>query len=390
MQVVVVGGGFGGVKTALLLANKPGIEVILVTPKTNFEYHGALYRSATGHSPLEVVLPLRDIFKRAKNVKIFYDKVVSLNIHKQVLFGESGQAYPYDNVVFAMGNVVNYFDIDGMDRHSHPMDTIGNTMQLRQEIMRLVRTAGSNHTIRFAVIGGGATGVELAAELPSFIRRVVKRYALGKRKVEIVLVEGAPRVLPMLQERASAKVAQRLRKLGIHLQLSTKVNACKSGSVCLSVGDLRADLIIWTAGSKIAPFFSQYPDIFQLEKGRVHVDEHLRVFGHKHLYVIGDNAATPYSGMAQTALHDAKYVAATLIRENQGKPARKYQARHPLYVVPVGPRWAIVQTKKKILGGYRGWRIRRHADLWIFRNFEPYGKAIVTWRKGSRLARFFR
>ena len=95
MKVVIVGGGFGGVKTALNLMNQPGIDVQLISSSMNFEYHGALYRSATGRSPLEVVIPLKSIFAGASNVDIILDKITGLELKKKRVVSDTGGIYPF-------------------------------------------------------------------------------------------------------------------------------------------------------------------------------------------------------------------------------------------------------------------------------------------------------
>lgn len=157
----------------------------------------------------------------------------------------------------------------------------------------------------------------------------------------------------------------------------------------MNVGELHADLIIWTAGSKPVSFYSAHPHVFSLGKaGRVVVDEHLKPVGQHDIYVLGDNADTQYSGMAQTALFDANFVAQNLIREKSKTRLKTYKPKRPLYVVTIGPKWAVIEDGLRVTSGYRGWLIRRQADLVIFRNFEPYKQAIKTWRAGQRITAF--
>ena len=385
-RVVIVGGGFAGVKTALELANKPGFEVRLISTHMNFEYHGALYRSATGHSPMEVVIPLKDILKRAKNVEIILDTIASINPKRKVLRSETGDEYVYDIVILAMGNDVNYFGIDGMDQHSFAMTTIPQTIALRSKLIELFKTPGASPTI--AVVGAGPTGVELAGELYEFSRRVAHKYRNRVTHPKVILIEGSDRVLPMLDPILSGKAYKRLQQLGVELRLSTKVNSCEPNKVCIAGEEIEADVIIWTAGSAAVKFYQEHPRVFKLERGRVIVDEFLRAQGHDDIYVLGDNANTKFSGMAQTALHDAKFVVRNLLRAQKGTPAVAYRAWHPLYVVPIGEKWAVLQTTKKRVSGYRGWLVRRQADRWIFRNFLPYKAAIKQWRKGNKMAKF--
>lgn len=386
MNIVVVGSGFAGVKLALELSNKSGIKVTLISQSTNFEYHAALYRSGTGRSPLEVVLPLRDIFKRSRNVKIVHERIVGIDSKKQRVVSETGHTYTYDKVVFAMGNVVNYFGIEGMEETTYTLDTISNTIALRHELTNLFKT--KSHP-RIAIIGAGPAGVELAGELQHYANLVTQRYKIKEpAKVEVSIIEGSDRILPTMESKSSKKALQRLRQLNVRIMLGTQVNSCLPGKVCISTGDIDADLIVWTAGSKAVGFYNEHPNVFEIERGRVKVDQYLHAVGQENIFVIGDNAATPYSGMAQTALHDASFLAENILLEQKQQPLKWYRAVRPIYAVPIGPKWAILQTKTKVIIGYKAWLARRRADLALYRNFQPYKMAMKTWQKGNKLAKF--
>jgi NADH dehydrogenase len=384
-RVVIVGGGFGGVKAALQLANKPGFEVVLISQGNNFEYHGALYRSATGNSPMEVVIPIKDILHRAKNVTFVLDKVISIDPKNNTVKSEVSNTYKYDQLILAMGNVINYFGIDGMDQNSYGLSTIAETIMLRNKMTELFKQ-GKPPTI--AIVGAGPSGVELAGEIQHFARRISRKYKTHVVHPKVVLIEGADRVLPMFDPVLAARAYVRLQELGVEVRLNTKVNSCEEGKVCLSSGDVMADLIIWTAGSRAVDFYANNSKCFEMERGRVKVDEFMRAEGNHNIFVIGDNAFTRFSGMAQTALHDAKFVSRNLLRIHNGKEPVDYRMAHPTYVVPVGDKWAVLQNDKHKLSGSRAWLMRRRADLWVFRNFEPYKKAVKTWRKGNSLADF--
>lgn len=386
MRVVIVGGGFGGCKTALELANKKGIEVTLINSSNNFEYHGALYRSATGRSPMEVVIPIEDMLKRAKNVEFVLDTIARIDPAKNRLISETGHEYHYDQVVLALGNQVNYFGIKGMEQNSFAMSTIPQTIALRNHLTQLFREHGSKPGI--AIVGGGASGVELAGEVNHYAKMVAEKYGGNQSEPKVLLIEGADRLLPNLDPVVSARAYKRLKELGVELRLNTKVNSCEQGKVCLSGEDIIADVIVWTAGSCAVNFYLEHPKVFTLERGRVKVDQYMRATAYGNVYVIGDNAFTKHSGMAQTALHDAKYVAANFVRLSKSQKPIEYHPRKPTYVVPVGPNWAVLQTDKRQLSGYRAWLERRRADRWIFKNFLPYKAAIKQWRRGNRIADF--
>lgn len=383
VRVVIVGSGFGGVKTALELANKPGFAITLISNSTHFEYHGALYRSAVGHSPKEVVIPLKEIFEKATNVTLVLDQIGYVDDKKKLVIGADGDTYEYDKLILALGNTVNYFGIDGLKEYTQTMHDIGSTVRLRRKLIDIF-SKPQRLPIRIAIVGGGASGVELAGEVPLFAELIAKHHDLPKPKVRVVLVEASDRLLPNLSELASKKVAKRLIKLGVEIYLNISVESCEDQNLCLSAGNLNADLLVWTAGSKPVDFYQANSHIFTLGKGgRVAVDDYLHAQGHEDIFVIGDNAETKYSGMAQTAIYDARFVAKNLI----GKNLRTYKPKRPVYVVTAGGKWAIVQKGNKVVSGLRGWRIRRQADLAIFKNFEPYEKAIKSWRAGNHLTK---
>jgi NADH dehydrogenase len=386
-KVVVVGGGFAGVKTALNLANKPGYTVQLMSDNTHFEYHGALYRSAVGHSPMEVVIPLREIFKNAKNVELILDSAGIVDAKKKRIASLTGNIYSYDKAVFALGNTVNYFGIEGLQQHTVTMSNIPSTIKLRKDLVELFKVP-QKKPIRIAIIGAGPSGVELAGEIPAFAKLIAKKHNVKQPRVKVILIDGSDRILPNLAPKASQKVAKRLIDLGVEIHLNIRVESCTPGVICMSAGNIGADLIVWTAGSKPVDFYANNPDVFTLGRGgKVVVDDHLLAQGHEDIYVLGDNADTPYSGMAQTALYDADFISRNLLRIQKQQKIVSYRAKKPLYVVTAGPKWAVVQEGNKITSGYRGWIIRRKADLWIFKNFQPYEQAIKTWRHASRMSK---
>lgn len=385
-KVVIVGGGFGGVKTALNLANKPEFAVQLISNNTHFEYHGALYRSAVGHSPMEVVIPLKNLFKDVENVEVILDSAAIIDAKKTRIASHTGNIYTYDKAVFALGNTVNYFGIKGLEEHTETMHDISSTLKLRAKLVELFKLK-NGAPIKIAIVGAGASGVELAGEIPNFAQQIAIKHRLKLPRIKITLIDGADRVLPILQPKASQKVAKHLKSLGVDILLNIKVESCEEGELCMNAGRLMSDLVIWTAGSKPASFYENNASIFTLGRGgRVVVDSQLKAQNQAAIYVLGDNADTPYSGMAQTALHDANFVSRNLMRERAGKRVMNYRTRKPLYVVTAGPKWAIVQQGNSIISGRRGWIIRRKADLWIFKNFQPYKEAIKTWRKAHKMS----
>jgi NADH dehydrogenase len=384
MKVLVVGSGFGGVKAVLDLASQEGVEVALMTPRLTFEYLAALYRSASGTSPKEVVLPLRDIFGELP-VELIQDKIVNIDIDKQMVWGETGESYAYDRLILSIGQVTCFYEVVGVAEHSLTMDTITNTIKLRQHLKELA--LGDSKRLNVVVVGAGATGVEVASDARNFIAEIEKLHQITPKHVSVTLVEGSTRILPTLSPKLGKVAQKRLVDLGVKVVLDTQVQSCSSNEVTIAGEKLKADAIIWTAGFMNNPFFKDHEGVFKLAKnGRVEVDEYLQAA--KNVYVIGDSAQTQYSGMAQTAMFDGGFVAKNIIRELKGKTKAMYVPVRPIYVVPIGPNYAVLQWGSTVLWGKPAWFLRRVADLKTFNNLEPLAKALKTWRAGFTKAKW--
>ena len=178
-----------------------------------------------------------------------------------------------------------------------------------------------------------------------------------------------------MSEKASALVAARLKSLGVHVETNKKVEAETADSLIVSGRPIKSHTVIWTSGVTNNPFFKNNAEQFNLSpNGKVVVDKHMRA--DKHVYVIGDNAFTQYSGLAQTALHDGIFVAKHILRKSN----RKYKAKLPPVVVPIGKDWAIFEYKKIRFGGWLGAMIREAADFVGYRDILPFGRALGVWR----------
>lgn len=382
MNIVIAGGGFGGVKLALKLANKDGFKVRLISDKSYFEYHAALYRSATGRSPLEVVIPLADLFGFARNVDIVEDKVVSIDPEEKIIKGVSDCDYHYDKAVLALGNVTQYFNISGLEKYSYGIKGIQDALRLKRHLHEQITSTGhADHN--YIVVGGGPSGVELAGELPAYIENILEKHHIKNRKFRVDLIEARERLLPNMPPAFSAKIENRLRKLGVNLYLDMAVRGETSSELKLPGEKLASQSVVWTAGVANNPFFGDNKKHFtQGRIGRAKVDKHLQA--RPDVYCIGDCADTPLSGMAQTAIHDADFLAGNLIRHSKGQPLEEYQPSRPIYAVPVGPKWSAILWGRVRLYGYAGWIIRRLADLRLYLKFLSVRRALSAWRWGMK------
>lgn len=378
MKITIIGAGFAGVKAALELAKDKDNQITIITDKPTFQYYPSLYSAATGKSHLESWVELGEIFAKHDNITVHIDKIISIDAKKKILHGALEVEYQYTTLIIATGMVTTYFGIKGLDQYSYGIKSAEQIRALKERLYRDLAEKGELDK-NYVVVGAGPTGVELAAALGTYIRQLCKYYKVKRSHVNIRLIEAAPRVLPMLHESTSVAVQKRLEKLGVEVQLGTPVERQNAQALIAGGRPIATHTVIWTSGVTNNPLLTAHPDLFTFGRGKkVEVDQYMRA--EKNIYVIGDNAATKHSGLAQTALRDAQYVARHLKRKKQRKPLIPYHAVQPACAVPVGDNWACFEYKSIRIHGILGSILRRAGDFHGWSELLPLGQALRPWR----------
>lgn len=387
-RVLIVGGGFGGIKAAQDLSRSPEMSVRLIDPKSFMEYHAAVYRLVTGRSANETCIPYADLL-RGTNVELVKDKVVTIDLALKTATGTSGSRYNYDSVILAVGSETSYFGIKGVQEHAYGIKTTDEALRLKRHIHEIFQSAKSlqpqeqSPALYIVVIGGGASGVELSGELASYARTRARKHGIDRSLIRIDLIEAMPRLLPALPERVSRKVLLRLTRLGVNVLLNRSVVREEAGELFLKDMQINSKTIIWTAGMKANRLASLIPGVQTDKRGCAIVDQYLALQGCPDAYVIGDAASTKYAGMAQTAIADAAFVARLIRAKAEGRTLAPYVQPPPAYSVPVGPRWAATVYHGLQFFGSIGWFLRRAADLRAFLSLLPVAAALRTFIAGD-------
>jgi NADH dehydrogenase len=369
-KVVIVGGGYGGAKAALELSHDRRFDITLISDQLDFSEHGSLYKVATGHTKDLASIPLSEIF-RSKNVKLVQATVTSLDRKERAVLTTSGMRFSYDALILAIGVRTNYFHIQGLEQFSYGIKSLDDAQEFKKHLHRQLSEQG-RPDVSYVVIGGGPTGIELAGALPSYISKIAERHGIKKPKVHVDLIEAAPRLVPRMSKRMSRKITAHLRSLGVRIYLRTAVQAQTADALMANNKPIRSHTVVWTAGVTNHPFFSE--NEFQLARnGKVRVDQFLQA--EPGIYALGDNADTAYSGMAQTAINDAVFVAKNLIRLADSQEPTPYVAKRPIYVFPAGPYWAAVSWGPIRIYGLLGWMLRTAADWIAYHDYEPWQMA---------------
>jgi len=373
-QVLIVGGGFGGVKAALELASSPHLQVTLLSDDTEMRYYPTLYKTATGGKRANSSIPLSRLFED-KPVRVVKAIATKLDRKAKTITTSDGQAFEYDSLILSLGVVTNYFGIEGIKEHSYTIKNQDEVARFKAHLHKQL-VADNRPDLNYVIIGAGPTGIELSGALPDYLRRIIEHHGLPQRKIHIDLIEAAPRLLPRLPKDTSRAVRRRLKHLGIRLYLNSVVQGQTADELTINGKPIRSHTVVWTAGVTNNPFFSD--NNFSLtNRGKVLVDVYLQA--EENIYVIGDNANTPFSGMAQTALHDGEFIARNLKRRAVGKDFISYDVKKPVTVIPAGPRWAAVCWGKVRIYGWLGYVLREGADLMGFHDLEPWHRAIPQW-----------
>lgn len=369
-RVLIVGGGFGGVKAALELADDPHFHVTLLSDDNHLRYYPTLYHTATGGRRANSSLPLARIFE-GKPVEFIRGSAVTLDRKAKTIITADGTTHPYDSLILSLGVVTNYFGINGLAAYSYSIKSQAEVARFKAHLHQQMRDE-HRPDLHYVIVGAGPTGIELAGALPEYLREIMQRHGVTARSLHIDLIEAMPRLLPRLPRRTSNAVRRRLRRLGIKLYVGSVVQGQTADELIVNGKPIRSHTVIWTAGVTNHPFFKDN-NFVMMGRGKVGVDVYLQA--EENIFVIGDNANSPYSGLAQTALHDGEFVACNLRRRAAGKRFKSYVAKEPITIIPAGPRWAAVIWGRLSFNGKPGWLLREAADLIGFHDLEPWPRA---------------
>lgn len=386
-NVVIIGGGFAGIETARVLArNLPEThEITLISNKSYFEYYPALYRIVTGASPIEACVPLKDMLPKRVSIKV--DTVTSLDLDQHMVVTERA-IYRYDYLVVALGSVSTYFALPGIESLSLGFRSTNEALKLRahlEELFRRHEQPPQNELVshfHIIIAGGGPSGVEVAGDLSAYLHTLASTYGADPSFITIDLIEAGPRVLPTFPPDVSERVLAKLRTLGVNIFLNRRLMSEDVDSVYFKDMSVQSKTVIWTAGTTVNPLITETERLTLDNRKRVTVDEYLRAVGFDDVFVVGDAASTPFSGLAQTAIYDGVYVGNTITKLISQKEPKKYQPKQTGYSLPVGDNWGVFVMKKFRLYGRIAYELRHLIDFSYFFMRLPIKKLLALYIAG--------
>ena len=328
--VVVIGGGFGGVAAVQALAKAP-VNVVLIDKENHHLFQPLLYQVATSVLPTSnIAFPIRRIFRKQANAYVFNDEVVSIDCAARRITFSNKRSARFDYLILAAGANSSYFGNDQWAPFAPGMKTLDDAMIIRNKILRAFEDAEAEtdpvalrEHLTFIVVGGGATGVELAGAIKELgVDSISKDYRrFNAKNARVILIEAGDRLLPSMSESSSHAALKALETIGVEIRLKQSVTHVDETGVVVNGETIRANTIVWSAGVKASSLGASLGAKLD-RNGRVLVEPDCSVVGAPNVFVIGDMASMKCSktghavpGVAPAATQMGQFVAKIITRE---------------------------------------------------------------------------
>jgi len=405
-RVVIIGAGFGGLEAAKTL-KRAAADVIVIDRHNHHCFQPLLYQVATAAlSPADIAWPIRHILRPQRNATVLMEEVHGINLQKKCLHTQYGDVH-YDYLVIATGASHSYFGHDEWSEYAPGLKRIEDATRIRRSILIAFERAEvmqnqdqHRRLLTFVIVGGGATGVEMAGAIADVARQTLAAdfRRIDPRSARIILVEAGPRLLPTFPSSLSSYALRTLTRNGVEVQTGTLVTKCDANGVDLKDGRIDAGTVIWAAGVTASPAV-RWLNAEADRAGRVKVGSDLSLPGYPEIFVIGDTAAVadsegqPVPGIAPAAKQMGKYVGKLIAARIAGRAWQKpFQYMHLGELATIGRRAAVVKFGALELRGFVGWLFWSLAHIYFliglrnrfvvaFNWFWDY----LTFQRGARL-----
>jgi NADH dehydrogenase len=399
-HVVIIGGGFGGLYAAKALKSAP-VKVTVVDKRNFHLFQPLLYQVATGGlSPGDIASPLRGILSRHKNTHVVKAEVIDIDPAGRKVILRDGEL-AYDMLVVATGVSHHYFGHEAWAETAPGLKTVEDALEMRRRIF-LAFEAAERETdpakrrawMRFVVVGGGPTGVELAGALAELAHNTLKHdfREIDPAEVEILLLEGMERLLPPYPPELSAKAEQALGRLGVTTQTQTQVTDISQGKIVVRRNGneevIVAQTVLWAAGMKASALGQILADRTgaKLDRaGRVMVEPDLTLAGQPDIFVIGDLAhythqtGNPLPGIAPVAIQQGQYVGGFIKRRLRGETSAPFHYFDKGTMAVIGRNAAVAVSGRFKFAGLPAWLAWVFIHLWYLIGFDTKLMVMFQW-----------
>jgi NADH dehydrogenase len=403
-QVVIVGGGFGGLAAARRLASV-SVDVTVVDRTNHHLFQPLLYQVATaGLSPADIASPIRRILHRQGNTRVLLDEVSGIDLAARRLALREGEL-PWDFLVLATGATHSYFGKDHWQRLAPGLKTLEDALEIRRRVLLAFERAereADREAVRqwltFVVIGGGPTGVETAGAFAEIARHTLARdfRRIDPRMARVILVEAGPRVLAAYTDDLSESAKRQLEDLGVQVWTGAAVTGIDERGVDVGADRIAARTVVWAAGVQASPLGAALGAPLD-RAGRVRVSSDLTVPGHPGVFVIGDLAALeqdgrPVPGVAPAAIQMGEHAAENVRRAVRGEPLAPFRFVDEGSLATIGRSRAVGILGRLHLTGFVAWAAWLLVHIFFLIGFRnrfvvmfTWAWAYATWERSARL-----
>ena len=405
-NVVIVGAGFAGIYAAKDLG-KAAVNVTVVDKHNHHLFQPMLYQVATaGLSESDIASPIRSVLRRQTNTQVLLGDVTEVRPNQREIGLGDGSILSYDYLIIAAGARHSYFGRDDWEILAPGLKSLEDADEIRRRVLLAFERAEREpdatrrHAhLTFVVVGGGATGVEVAgalAEIRSYaLRRDFRR--IDPREATVMLLEGGPRILPTYPPELSQRAKEQLRRLGVEVRESMLVTEVRPGFVSAAGWTIPTGTVVWAAGNVASPLLKSL-NVPLDRQGRVLVEPDCTAPGHPEIFVLGDAAAYVHQGeqtlpgIAPVAIQMGQYAARTIQGDLAGRPRVHFSYWDKGQLAVIGRGRAVADLGRFKFGGFFAWLVWIFVHIFFligFRNrllvlFE-WAWAYFTYERGARL-----
>jgi NADH dehydrogenase len=386
-RLLILGSGFGGLDVARSVGRsriaREYWDTLVVDKENFFLFTPLLPAVAVGAvETRHIVYPLRDMARR-RRIRFIKNKATHIDLQRREVRLHNEKVEGYDALVIAVGSVSNDFGVPGAAEHARPFKTLVDAVRLRARVVELFEMAEQAETaeqrrrlLSFVIVGGGVTGVEVAAEMTDMARETLfpKYPSLRASDLSLTILEGGERIVPSARPEHSEYVLRFLERRGVRVELGARVERVEPKRVHLADGSRReAFTLLWTAGVRPPPLVSELP-LARAKDGRVRVDPYLHPLDGagqpvESAYVIGDCAASPrrdgrlQPALSQTAIAMGDYVGERLVREAHGQGTPPFEFQDVGYIISLGKHSSVLELFGVPVSGKIAWLLWAGAYL---------------------------
>ncbi len=393
-HVVIAGAGFGGLAVAHGLSGAP-VRITVVDQRNHHLFQPLLYQVGTATlATSEIAWPIRQLLRKRKEIRTLLGTVSGIDADRRRLLLADGAELAYDTLVLATGARHAYFGHDEWEPFAPGLKTLEDATSIRRRILlafehaeREADEARRRAWLTFVIVGGGATGVELAGAIAELAHVTLpdEFRSIDTRKSRVLLIEAGPRILPTFTPDLSAYAHAALERLGVEIKTGAPVSECGAQGVVSGGQPVAARVILWAAGVRASPAAS-WLDMAADHAGRLKVASDLSAPGRPEIFVIGDTATVdawhgkPVPGIAPAAKQQGTHVAVTIKRRLAGDTAaRPFRYRHAGNLATIGRRAGVIDFGWIKIRGYIAWWIWGLAHIYFLIGVRNRLAVALSW-----------